>query len=186
MEQRRSRMRRPMYAVPMIEVLADEHDRARGIVRWGDRHAPCALGPSGIKREKREGDGVTPAGLFPLRRVLYRADRIEKPKTALPVAMIEPDDGWCDAPRDLSYNMQVKLPFDASYENLWRDDPLYDLLVVVGHNDDPVLAYGGSAIFLHIARDDFSPTHGCVAMRREDLQALVDVIGRATLLKISD
>ncbi|GIL40770.1 L,D-transpeptidase family protein [Roseiterribacter gracilis] len=175
-----------MLAVPMISVSQDEHDRARGIVRWGDQHAPCALGPGGIKREKREGDGVTPAGLFPFRRVLYRADRIEKPKTILPVAAIEPDDGWCDAPRDLAYNCQVKLPFDASHEVLWRDDALYDLLVVIGHNDDPVLAYGGSAIFLHVAREDFAPTHGCVALQVSDLRNLVSVIGRATLLRIGE
>ncbi|MDB5365478.1 MAG: hypothetical protein JWM77_1405 [Rhodospirillales bacterium] len=173
-----------MFVIPTIEVRSDERDRARGVVRWGDKHAVCALGPGGIQRDKREGDGVTPAGLFPLRRVLYRADRIERPKTTLPAEAIEQDDGWCDAPRDLAYNTLVKLPFDASHEVLWRDDHLYDLLVVIGHNDDPVLAYGGSAIFLHLARDDFSPTHGCVAMRREDLEALVEACGRATLLKI--
>lgn len=173
-----------MFVIPLIEVVSDPHDPARGVVRWDDRQAPCALGPGGIRRDKREGDGVTPAGLFPLRRILYRADRIERPRTTLPVAAIEPDDGWCDAPRDLAYNTHVKLPFDASHEVLWRDDHLYDLLVVVGHNDDPVLAYGGSAIFLHLARDDFSPTHGCIAMRREDLEALIEASDRATMLKI--
>jgi L,D-peptidoglycan transpeptidase YkuD (ErfK/YbiS/YcfS/YnhG family) len=175
-----------MLVVPLIEVVPCQQSRARGLVRWGERQAPCALGPGGIKREKREGDGVTPAGLFPLRRVLYRADRIAKPKTSLPVMALEEDDGWCDAPRDLAYNTQVKLPFDASHERLWRDDHVYDVIVVVGHNDDPVLAYGGSAIFLHIARDDFAPTQGCVAMERDDLLALLEATGRATLLKISE
>jgi L,D-peptidoglycan transpeptidase YkuD (ErfK/YbiS/YcfS/YnhG family) len=175
-----------MLAIPLINVVGDDCDPARGLVRWANVELRCALGPAGIRRDKREGDGATPAGLFPLRRVLYRADRIERPRTTLPVSAIQPDDGWCDAPRDLAYNTQVKLPFDASHENLWRADHLYDLVVVVGHNDDPVLAYGGSAIFLHLARDDFGPTHGCVAMQRTDLEALLNVVDRATLLKIGE
>lgn len=175
-----------MLAVPLIEVTADAQNPARGTVRFGNREVPCALGPAGIRRDKREGDGATPAGLFPLRRALYRADRMAKPATGLPIAAIEPDDGWCDAPRDLAYNSQVKLPFDASYEELWREDHLYDLLVVIGHNDEPVLAYEGSAIFIHLARDDFAPTHGCIALRRDDLLELVAAMSKATLIKIGD
>lgn len=132
----------------------------------------CALGRAGISAGKREGDGATPAGLFPIRRVLFRADRVSL-TTALPTAAIEPDDGWCDDPADADYNTQVTLPHRARCESLWRDDRLYDLIAVLGHNDAPVVPNAGSAIFLHVARDDFPPTEGCVALARDDLLAVL-------------
>jgi L,D-peptidoglycan transpeptidase YkuD (ErfK/YbiS/YcfS/YnhG family) len=135
----------------------------------------CALGPRGVVSAagKREGDGASPAGVWPLRRVLYRPDRRPPPATALPTSPLAPDDGWCDAPDDPAYNRPVKLPYPASAERLWRDDHVYDLIVVLGHNDDPVVAGAGSAIFLHLARPDFPPTEGCVALDAADLEALL-------------
>lgn len=127
--------------------------------------APCAFGRGGVRADKREGDGASPAGIWPLRRVLYRPDRRPRPDTALPCAALAPTDGWCDAPDDPAYNRPVSLPYPASAEALWRDDELYDLLVVLGHNDDPPAAGAGSCIFLHLARPDFGPTEGCVAVR---------------------
>ncbi|MBO6784420.1 MAG: L,D-transpeptidase family protein [Alphaproteobacteria bacterium] len=138
----------------------------------GTRH-PCALGPAGIRDNKREGDGATPRGSFPLRRVLYRADRVSRPDSGLPVSEIGARDGWCDAPDDPAYNQQVPLPHTASAENLWRDDGVYDLLVVVGYNDAPVVGGRGSAIFLHVASPEFGPTEGCVALEIGALQAIV-------------
>ena len=129
----------------------------------------CALGRSGISEVKFEGDGATPAGLFPLRGLFYRPDRLDLPQTGLRVLPLEENMGWCDAPRHPSYNRLVRLPFDASHEKMWRDDGLYDLVVVLGHNDDPPRANRGSAIFMHIARDGYAPTEGCVALSREDL-----------------
>jgi len=141
----------------------------------GDRKVRCALGRSGVApaADKREGDGRTPLGEWPLRRVLYRADHGGAPQTALETAAIMPDDGWCDAPDDPAYNRPVRLPYPASAEKLWRDDRLYDLVVVLGHNDDPVSPGMGSAIFLHLAAPDYRPTEGCVALRRLDLEALL-------------
>ncbi|NDC57718.1 MAG: hypothetical protein EBZ50_02590 [Alphaproteobacteria bacterium] len=129
----------------------------------------CALGKGGVKpaAAKREGDGASPIGIWPLRRVLYRPDRLERPKTDLPVAEIARDDGWCDAPSDPNYNRPVKMPYPASAENLWRDDHVYDVIVILGHNDDPVVPGAGSAIFWHLARPDFRPTEGCVAVPLE-------------------
>ncbi len=135
----------------------------------------CALGRSGIGAVKREGDGVTPAGAFPLRRVMYRSDRLQAPETGLAVRAIDPSDGWCDDPRDIRYNQLVRLPCDAGHERLWRDDGLYDLLAVIGYNDDPIEAGLGSAIFLHVARPDCGPTEGCVAVTLSDLQAILRV-----------
>lgn len=140
-----------------------------GFAQWGARRMRCALGRTGISTQKREGDGATPAGAFPLRRVFYRADREPRPRTALGCQPIAPSDGWCDAPADSAYNRLVVLPYPASAETLWRDDRLYDLMVVLGYNDAPVIPGQGSAIFLHLATADFAPTAGCVALARDDL-----------------
>lgn len=146
-----------------------------GWLEWPGGRVRCALGPSGVTpaAEKREGDGATPAGVFPIRRVLYRPDRGAAPKTALPVSALEPDDGWCEVPEDPNYNKPIKLPYPASAESLWREDHLYDLVVVIGHNDDPVVRGLGSAIFFHLARPDYSPTQGCVAVSRPDMEKIL-------------
>jgi L,D-peptidoglycan transpeptidase YkuD (ErfK/YbiS/YcfS/YnhG family) len=142
-----------------------------GEARWGELRFRCALGKGGLSRDKREGDGATPVGAWPMRRLLYRADRISAPATRLPSAAIGREDGWCDDPADPAYNRPVRRPHAARHERLWREDALYDLLVVLGHNDDPVVAGAGSAIFLHVARPDYAPTEGCVALAHADLGA---------------
>jgi len=144
-------------------------DAAGAVAGWRGTPLRCAVGRGSIRETKAEGDGVTPVGRWPLRRVLYRADRLAAPQTAFPIAPIGPDDGWCDDPADPAYNRPVRLPYPASHERLQRDDGLYDVVVVLGHNDDPVVPGAGSAIFLHVARDDYGPTEGCVALALEDL-----------------
>ena len=135
----------------------------------------CALGRGGIRPEtdKREGDGATPAGCFTLRRVLYRPDRMAPPETSLSVAAIQPADGWCDDPADPAYNQPMHLPHAASHEEMWRADGLYDVVVVIGHNDDPIIPGMGSAVFMHVAKPDYEPTAGCVALALPDLLALL-------------
>ena len=133
----------------------------------------CALGRGGIRADKREGDGGTPVGCFPLRHVLYRGDRMAPPETALPMTAIQPADGWCDDPADPAYNQPVRLPYPASHEEMWRVDGLYDVVVVIGHNDDPVVPGMGSAVFMHVAKPDYEPTAGCVALALPDLLALL-------------
>lgn len=142
---------------------------------WGARHGThefrCAIGRSALipADQKQEGDGATPIGRWRMLRVLYRPDRIQAIETHLPLAEITAHDGWCDAPEDPSYNQQVTLPYEASHEKLLRQDQLYDAIVVLSHNSDPVMPGRGSAIFLHVARDDYEPTEGCVALQRDDL-----------------
>ncbi|HEY8611669.1 MAG TPA: L,D-transpeptidase family protein [Roseomonas sp.] len=131
----------------------------------------CAIGRGGISDQKREGDGATPRAFLPLRRVLYRADRGRAPHCAVPVEPIGPADGWCDDPSDAAYNRPVTLPYPGRHEVLWRDDSLYDIIGVLGWNDDPVVSGRGSAIFLHVARPDYAPTEGCVALAPLDLRA---------------
>jgi L,D-peptidoglycan transpeptidase YkuD (ErfK/YbiS/YcfS/YnhG family) len=140
---------------------------------WGAGKKRAAIGPGGIAIKGGEGDGITPLGRFVVREIFYRADRIPKPVTALPLRAMEKDDGWCDAPGDRAYNRLVKLPYPASAERMWRDDHLYDLVAVLGYNDDPVVPGKGSAIFLHVARPDFSATHGCVALPLDDALAAI-------------
>lgn len=131
----------------------------------------CALGRGGVKpaTEKREGDGASPAGVWPMRRVLWRADRLARPVTALPLAAVAETDGWCDASTDPAYNRPVRLPYPASAERLWLAEAVYDVIVVLGHNDAPPVPGLGSAIFLHVAKPDYAPTAGCVALALEDL-----------------
>jgi L,D-peptidoglycan transpeptidase YkuD (ErfK/YbiS/YcfS/YnhG family) len=148
---------------------------ADGWLSLGERRVRCALGPAGVvaAADKREGDGASPAGAWRIRRVLYRPDRGPVPATTLPVATIAENDGWCDAPDDPAYNRPVKLPYPSSAERMWRDDHLYDLVVVLGYNDNPPVPGLGSAIFLHLAKPDYAPTHGCVAVARGDLEAFL-------------
>ena len=146
---------------------------AKGEARWGDKLMRCAMGPAGPAASKREGDGTTPVGRFAFRHLLYRPDRLRPPVTGLHASPISPGDGWCDDPADSLYNRPVRLPYRAHHERLWRDDEVYDLIVVVGHNDDPVVPGAGSAVFLHVARPDFSPTAGCIVLAKHDLLSLL-------------
>lgn len=144
----------------------------------------CALGKAGVTRDKQEGDNATPVGAFPLRRVLFRADRLSAPATRLSVAPIDQADGWCDAPDDPRYNRQVTLPYAASHEALWRDDRVYDIVVVLGHNDNPPVPGRGSAIFMHVARPGYAPTEGCVALALSDLQSVLAQCGPGDTLTV--
>ena len=141
---------------------------------WGAGQRRAAIGPGGVAVKGEEGDGITPRGSWPVREIFYRTDRIVKPRTSLPLHAIARDDGWCDAPGDPNYNRLVKLPYAASHEEMWREDHLYDLVAVLGFNDDPVVAGKGSAIFLHLARDGYAPTHGCVALTFDDALAAIE------------
>jgi L,D-peptidoglycan transpeptidase YkuD (ErfK/YbiS/YcfS/YnhG family) len=155
-----------------------------GTLSIGALQVPCALGRSGKVFRKKEGDGATPIGLFPLRFAFYRQDRIVRPATGLPLRRLAPHDGWCDAPGDLCYNRFVRHPFRASAEQLWRADHLYDVIVVIGHNDQPRRRAAGSAIFLHMARDGLKPTEGCIAVRAPDMRKVLLRIQPSTRIRI--
>ena len=146
---------------------------AEGLARRGAAAYRCALGRSGVRRNKREGDGTTPAGAMRLVEILYRADRIGCPDTVLPAFELHPSTGWCDDPADAAYNRKVTLPYPASSERLWRDDALYDLVVVTDYNADPVTSGAGSAIFVHVAGEGFPPTEGCIALALDDLREIL-------------
>lgn len=138
----------------------------------------CAIGKNGFTRQKIEGDNCTPIGIFPLRECWWRADRLpQAPTTLLPLRATSQNDGWCDEPTDTYYNRHVKLPFAASHEKLWRDDGVYDVIVPLGYNDDPVEPGKGSAIFMHVAKPGYAGTEGCVALALPDL---LNILSRVT------
>jgi L,D-peptidoglycan transpeptidase YkuD (ErfK/YbiS/YcfS/YnhG family) len=145
-----------------------------GTARFGPQSWPCRLGRTGVTTTKREGDGATPVGVWSMRGVLYRPDRLIRPATALPTRALAPDDGWCDDPGDPGYNRPVKLPYPGRCEPLWREDAVYDIIVPLSYNDAPVVAGRGSAIFLHVARVDGGPTEGCVALELPHLLAFLE------------
>ena len=143
--------------------------KKRGLLWWGETPLPCCWGRGGIREGKKEGDGATPIGVFPFRRVFYREDRLQCPKTCLPLSPITPQDGWCDDVGDPAYNQHIQKPYKGRHENPWRQDHLYDIVLVVGHNDDPVVKGEGSGIFVHLRRLEGIPTAGCVALDKDDL-----------------
>lgn len=157
-----------------------------GLLRFEDREFRCAIGKNGVVSAdvKTEGDGKTPAGTWRLRYVMYRSDRRASPHTDLPVTTISFSDGWCDDPTHPDYNRPVRLPFDASHEKLFRDDGLYNLIVVLGHNDDPTVPGKGSAIFMHIARPDYTGTEGCVALGEKDLETVLSMCTTESYIRI--
>jgi L,D-peptidoglycan transpeptidase YkuD (ErfK/YbiS/YcfS/YnhG family) len=170
----------------VIEVRARPGE-TQGTLWFAGRGYFCALGRAGVVAVKQEGDGGTPQGRFFLRELRYRADRIPAPATSLPVYPIDAQDGWSDDPADEAYNRLVKLPHSASAETLMREDGLYDALVVLGYNDDPVVLGAGSAIFLHVAKGEagaFEPTAGCVALPLEDLLRVLSRCGARTQIDI--
>lgn len=148
----------------------------------------AALGKGGVTpaADKREGDGKSPVGEWPIRYVFYRPDRIAPPQTALKVVALSPDDGWSDDPQSPDYNRHIKLPSEFGHEKLWRDDHVYDLIVVLGHNDDPPVANMGSAIFMHLARDNYAGTEGCVALANDDLLELLKEAEPGSTIEIKE
>jgi L,D-peptidoglycan transpeptidase YkuD (ErfK/YbiS/YcfS/YnhG family) len=156
-----------------------------GRLHWSRGSAVAAVGRTRVKADKREGDGATPAGTYPLVSVLYRPDRITPPASHLPVSSLAPSHGWVDDPADANYNRLVSLPYPASAEQMWREDDLYDALVVIGYNMEPITPGAGSAIFLHIATPDFAPTAGCVAVNKEVLLGLLPLLGPGSAITIT-
>ena len=132
----------------------------------------CAIGKNGITKNKQEGDLKTPKGIFKLKKVFYRKDRI-KIKTLLKKKYIKKNIGWCDDPASKYYNKEIKFPFKGSAEKLWRKDNIYDLIIVLNYNFNPIIKNKGSAIFIHICKKNYAATKGCVAINKKDMINLI-------------
>jgi L,D-peptidoglycan transpeptidase YkuD (ErfK/YbiS/YcfS/YnhG family) len=156
----------------------------RGWLTEGGLAIPVALGRGGILANKREGDGATPMGIFRPRQVWWRADRHVRPRTLLPVRAIGPDDAWCEDSNDRHYNQPVRLTPGHHGDRLQRDDHLYDFIVEIDHNTCPRIAGRGSAVFLHLARDNFGPTAGCVSMTKSAMLHLLRRLSPRTRIRI--
>jgi L,D-peptidoglycan transpeptidase YkuD (ErfK/YbiS/YcfS/YnhG family) len=167
-----------------IRIRARPARRTQGWLRAGAVTVPVALGRSGIKADKREGDGGTPRGKFRPVRLWWRADRGLRPRTMLPVHRIGPHDAWCEDPADRRYNRPFRRSASEPGDRLWRADHLYDLMVEIDHNTHPRIARRGSAVFIHVARPGFAPTAGCVALKTNDLRRLLNRLDRKTRIQI--
>jgi L,D-peptidoglycan transpeptidase YkuD (ErfK/YbiS/YcfS/YnhG family) len=156
-----------------------------GYLQYKNLKFRCALGKAGIKKKEKEGDNVTPKGIFKITRVYYRPDRIKNITTEVKKIKIKKNMGWCDDPDSFHYNKQIKLPSKFSHEKLYRKDNLYDLFLVVNYNTNPVIKNKGSAIFLHITKDSYKKTKGCISLKRGDLIQLVSKIKKNTKIKVN-
>lgn len=178
---RSSRIDRPLSA---IQIRAAAGNPRQGWLIAGGRTVPVALGRGGIKANKREGDGSTPRGIFRPRQLWWRADRHPRPRTFLPIRTIGLEDAWCEDPASRQYNRPIRLERDRSGDRLRRDDHLYDFIVEIDHNSSPRITGRGSAVFLHLARDNFGPTAGCVSMTRSAMLRLLARLGPDTRIVI--
>ena len=168
----------------VITVLAISACAAQGRLRYGPLDFPCALGRSGRRWRKVEGDGASPSGTWPLRYGFFRADRLLRPRTHLPMLPLQRHHGWCDDAMDRNYNRLVRLPYKARAEEMWRQDALYDLVVILGHNERPRCRGRGSAIFIHVARSDYGASEGCIALARPHLVRLLEALRPGAVLRI--
>jgi L,D-peptidoglycan transpeptidase YkuD (ErfK/YbiS/YcfS/YnhG family) len=168
----------------MIRISARAGNSRQGWLTAEGITIPVALGRGGILANKREGDGGTPKGTFRPRKLWWRADRHPRPRTFLPVHAIGPEDAWCEDPNDRHYNQPIQLTRDQPGDRLMRKDHLYDFIVEIDHNTRPRIAGRGSAVFLHLARENFGPTAGCVSMTRSAMLHLLRRLGRETRIVI--
>jgi L,D-peptidoglycan transpeptidase YkuD (ErfK/YbiS/YcfS/YnhG family) len=167
-----------------ITVRRKPGNPSRGWLTAGQLSLPVALGRSGVKANKREGDGATPRGSFRLKQLWWRAERHARPATLLPTQRIRPDDGWCENPADRHYNQPIKVPRGSNADRLARADALYDFIIEIDHNTRPRIAGRGSAVFIHVARERFAPTAGCVALDINSLRRLLARVGPRTRIMV--
>ena len=144
----------------------------------------CSIGKRGISINKKEGDKKTPKGEFKLKYILYRKDRILDLKTRLKKIVIKKRMGWCDDPNSNYYNKIINFPSKYSAEKLWKKENVYDIIIVIDYNLNPVIKNKGSAIFLHIAKRKYQPTNGCIAVSKKNIRLMANVINKKTKIKI--
>ena len=144
----------------------------------------CAVGKRGVNLKKKEGDFITPIGLYKIKYILYRKDRIKKIPSKLRKIIIKKNMGWCDDPKSKQYNKLVNLPFSYSCEQLFKKENIYDIILVLNYNMNPIKKDKGSAIFVHVAKKNYEKTRGCVAVKKLDLLKILKKIKVKTKVKI--
>jgi L,D-peptidoglycan transpeptidase YkuD (ErfK/YbiS/YcfS/YnhG family) len=170
--------------VSLIRIRASAGNSRKARLTGPGLSIPVALGRGGILPNKREGDGGTPRGTFRPRKLWWRADRFPRPRTFLATRAIRAADAWCEDPNDRHYNRPIRVARDHEGDRLTRKDHLYDFIVEIDHNTKPRVAGRGSAVFLHLARDNFGPTAGCVAVTKPAMLHLLRRLGPRTKIVI--
>jgi len=156
-----------------------------GYLQYKNLKFRCALGKAGIKKKEKEGDNVTPKGTFKITKMYYRPDKIKNITSLVKKIKIKNNMGWCDDPSSNLYNRQIKLPNKFGHEKLYRKDNLYDLILVLNYNINPIIKNKGSAIFIHVAKNSYKKTKGCIALKKKHLIELVSKIKKNTKIKIN-
>ena len=155
-----------------------------GYLKYKNLKFRCALGKAGIRVKKKEGDNITPKGTYKIIRIYCRKDRIRQVKSRIKIYKINKKIGWCDDPRSKKYNQLIKLPNKFRHEKFYRKDHLYDLIIVLNYNMRPVVKNKGSAIFIHLARRNYNPTEGCIALSKNNLLIILNKINKNTKIEI--
>ena len=156
-----------------------------GYLKYKDFKFKCALGKSGIGKKEKEGDNITPKGVFNVNKIYYRKDRLKKLSSKFKLIKITKKMGWCDDPKSRKYNQLIKLPTKYSHENLYKKDNAYDLILVLNYNMKPTIKNKGSAIFIHITKKNYQSTKGCIALKKNNLVKLISKIDKNIKIKIS-
>ena len=146
----------------------------------------CALGKRGIGNKRREGDFITPKGNFKIKYILYRKDRIKRIQSKIKKIIIKKNLGWCDDPLSKNYNKLIKIPSEYNYEKLYKKDNVYDIILVLNYNMNPVVKNKGSAIFIHVTKANYKKTEGCVAIKKVHLLKIIKELKNNTKIKIED
>ena len=153
---------------------------------YNDYKAKCSIGKRGIGRKRKEGDLITPIGKYKIEYILYRKDRIKKIKTRIKKTIIKKNMGWCNDPDSNNYNKLIKLPSVYSFEKLYKKENIYDVILVLNYNMNPVIKNKGSAIFIHVAKKNYKKTEGCVALKKNHLIKVLKNLKNNTTVKIVD
>ena len=156
-----------------------------GLIKYKNFKFRCALGKAGIGEKKREGDNVTPTGTFKIVKIYYRSDRVKKISSKFRQIEITKNMGWCDDPNSKNYNQLVNLPSKYGHEKLFKKNNIYDIIVVLNYNMKPVVKNKGSAIFIHVAKKNYQPTQGCIALKKNNLLKLLSKISKNIKIKIN-
>ena len=144
----------------------------------------CCVGRNGIKKKRKEGDKITPKGIYSLGKLYYRSDRVKKPLTKLSTKIITKDMGWCDDPDNILYNKEIKINNKVECEKLFRKDNSYDYLIVINYNTKNIVHGKGSAIFIHLTKN-YKRTAGCIALKKKDFLILSKIININSKIKIN-
>jgi L,D-peptidoglycan transpeptidase YkuD (ErfK/YbiS/YcfS/YnhG family) len=156
-----------------------------GQLKYKDLKFKCALGKAGVGKKRFEGDNITPKGTHKIIQIYYRKDRIKKISSKFKLIKINKNMGWCNDPRSEKYNQLIKLPSKYTHERLFRKDNLYDLILVLNYNINPIIKNKGSAIFMHIAKKKYKKTAGCIGLKKSDLLKLIKIIKKKTKVIIN-